>query len=89
MLSPKKSQSAELRARFARLGETSLIWYVQVLDSVPAVPTPHDSVTRQEADAALAQLQKQISDATQRTDALVNQVEDTRRTAEAAGHIAT
>ena len=37
----------------------------------------------------MAQLQKQISDATQRTEALVTRVEDTRRTAEAAGQIAT
>ena len=42
-----------------------------------------------EADAALAQLQKQISDATQCTESLVNAIVDTRKMAEAAGQIAT
>ena len=62
---------------------------MQVPNNVPEVPTPHDLVSRQEADAALAQLQKQISDATQRTYELVNAIADTRKAAEAAGQIAT
>ena len=37
----------------------------------------------------MAQLQKQISDATQCTEALVTRVEDTRRIAKAVGQIAT
>ena len=59
-LSPRRAQSAELRARFARLHQGRLFKYVQVpvSDSVPAinpaVPPAHDTVSRSEADAALA-----------------------------------
>ena len=62
---------------------------MQVPNSVPEVLVPRDTVSRKEADVALAQLQRQISDATQRTEDLVNVVADTRKTAEAAGQIAT
>ena len=88
-LSPRPSQSAELRARFARLGQARKVRYVPVPSNVPIPPVPKDTVMRGEADAALAQLQKQISVATQRTEALVTQVEDTRKTAMAAGQVAT
>ena len=88
-LSPKKTQSSELRTRFARLHQTRVAQYVQVPDNVPNVIVPHDSVSRREADAALAQLHRQISDATQRTEELLTKVEDTKKTAEAAGQIAT
>ena len=62
---------------------------MQIPDRVPDVLVPHDSISRSEADAALAQLHKQISDATQRTEELVNAVADTCKTAKAAGQIAT
>ena len=89
MLSPKRTQSSELRARFARLGQAKLLQYMPTPDDVPIAPVPRDTVTRGEADAALAQLQEQISVATLRADDLVHRVEDTRRTAMAAGQIAT
>ena len=57
-LSPKRSQAAALRARFARLGQVKLLEYAQVRDSVPGASVPKDTVTRGEADAALAQLQE-------------------------------
>ena len=57
-LSPKRSQAATLRARFARLGQVKLLEYAQVRDSVPGASVPKDTVTRGEADAALAQLQE-------------------------------
>ena len=88
-LSPKRTQSSELRMRFARLHQMRVSRFVQVPDRIPDAPVPHDSVSRREADAALAQLHKQISDATQRTEELLTAVEDTKKTAEAAGHIAT
>ena len=88
-LSPKRSQASVLRARFARLGQAKLLQYMQTPDDVPEASVPRDTVTRGEADAALAQLQEQISAAHQRTEELVTRVEDTRRTAEAAGHIAS
>ena len=88
-LSPKRAQSAELRAHFARLHQTRVVRNVQIPDSVPEVPVPRDTVSRREADATLAQLQKQISDATQRTEDLVTAAADTRKTAEVAGQIAT
>ena len=63
--------------------------FVRVPDRILDAPVPHDSVSHREADAALAQLHKQISDATQRTEALVTTIADTRKTAEAARQIAT
>ena len=89
MLSPRRTQSSELHARFARLSQLPLVRYIPVPDNVPSASVPKGTVTRQEADAALAQLQEQIGVATQRTEELVNRVEDTRRTAEAAGYIAS
>ena len=88
-LSPKRTQSSELRMRFARLHQMRVSRFVKVPDRIPDAPVPHDSVSRREADAALAQLHRQISDATQRTDELVNAVADTHKAAEAAGQIAT
>ena len=58
-----------------------MIRYIPVADNVPSAPVPRDSVTRKEADAVLAQLQVQIGAAAQRTEELVNRVEDTRKTA--------
>ena len=46
-------------------------------------------MSRGEADVALAQLQRQISDATQCTEELVTTVVDTRNTAMVVGQIAT
>ena len=66
-LSPKRTQSTELRARFARLHQGRLFRSihapanVQVPATNPAVPS-HDTISRSEADATLAQLQQQISD---------------------------
>ena len=57
-LSPRPSQASILRARFARLGQAKLIRYTQVPHNVPSASVPRDTVTRGEADAALAQLQK-------------------------------
>ena len=88
-LSPKRAQPAELRAHFAQLHQTRVVRNVQVSDNVPEVPVPRDTISHREADAALAQLQEQISDATQRTEDLVTAVADTRKTAEVAGQIAT
>ena len=62
---------------------------------LPALPPPplpvfepHDTVTREEADAALGELQRQISDATHRTDALVQAVVETHQKVQEAGRIA-
>ena len=57
-LSPKRSQASLLRARFSRLGQSKLLQYAQIPDNVPSASVPRDTVTRGEADAALAQLQE-------------------------------
>ena len=57
-LSPKRSQASALRARFARPGQTKLLQYTQIPDNVPSASIPKDTVTRGEADAALALLQE-------------------------------
>ena len=43
-LSPKRSQAAALRARFARLGQVKLLEYAQVHDSVPGASVPKDTL---------------------------------------------
>ena len=48
----------------------------------------HDTVTRAEADVALGKLQRQISDATQHTDVLLQAIAETHRKAQEAGRIA-
>ena len=55
---------------------------------LPPTNVPHDTVTRAEADMALGELQRQIGDATQRTDALVQAVNETHQKAQAVGQIA-
>ena len=53
------------------------------------MPVSRDTISHHKVDAALAQLQKQISDTTQHTEDLVTAVADTQKTTEAAGQIAT
>ena len=65
---------------------------MRYLQAPPAPPlsanVPHDTVTCAEADMALGELQWQIGDATQRTDALVQAVNETHQKAQATGQIA-
>ena len=89
-LSPK-SQTAELRARMARVRQMKLTQYLEPTPQLPPPPvltTPHDTVTRAEADVALGKLQQQIGDATQRTDVLLQAVAETHQKAQEAGRIA-
>ena len=87
-LSPK-SRTAELRARMARVQQMKL---TQCLPPAPQLPTPpvfasHDTVTRAEADAALGELQRQIGDAEQRTDVLLQAIAETHQKAQEARRI--
>ena len=89
-LSPR-SQTAELRARIARVRQMKLTQYLEPPPQLPAPPvitTPHGTVTRAEADAAMGVLQQQIGDATQRTDVLLQAVAETHQKAQEAGRIA-
>ena len=89
-LSPR-SQTAELRARIARVRQMKLTQYLEPPPQLPAPPvitTPRDTVTRAEADAAMGVLQQQIGDATQRTDVLLQAVAETHQKAQEAGRIA-
>ena len=54
----------------------------------PPVFAPCDTVTREEADVALAELQTQIGDTTQCTDVLLQAVDDAHQKAQEAGRIA-
>ena len=66
----------------------------QYLMPSPQLPTPsvitapRDTVTRAETDVALGELQRQIGDATQRTDVLLQAVVETHQKAEQARQIA-
>ena len=87
-LSPR-TRTADLRARMARVRQTRMTRYLQAPPPPPpSAIVPHDTVTRAEADMALGELQRQIGDANQRTDALVQAVSETRQKAQAAGQIA-
>ena len=82
-LSPK-SQTAELRARMARVRQMKLTQYLPSVPQMPPPPvlmTPRDTITRAEADAAMGVLQQQIGDATQRTDVLLQAVAETHQKA--------
>ena len=88
-LSPK-SRTAELRARMARVQQKKMTQYLLPLHQSPPPPVyaSHDTVTCAEADVALGELQRQIGDATQRTDVLLQAVAETHQKAEEAGRIA-
>ena len=89
-LSPR-SQTAELRARMARVRQMKLTSYLPPAPQLPPPPiftAPHDTITRAEADAAMGVLQQQIGDATQRTDVLLQAVAETHQKAQEAGRIA-
>ena len=87
-LSPR-SRTAELRARMAKVRQMKLTHYLPPPQPIlPPVVVPRDTVTREEADVALGELQKQIGDAAQRTDALVQAVMETHDKAQEAGRIA-
>ena len=89
-LSPK-SRTAELRARMARVQQKKMTQYLLPPPQSPPPPiiTPlGDTVTRAEADVALGELQRQIGDATQRTDVLLQAVAETHQKAQEAGRIA-
>ena len=53
----------------------------------PVITTPRDTVTRAEADVALGELQRQIGDAMQCTDVLLQVVAETHQKAQEAGRI--
>ena len=55
---------------------------------LPLVFEPRDTDTREEADAALGELQRQIGDATHRTDALGQAVVEIHQKGQEAGWIA-
>ena len=87
-LSPR-TRTADLRAQMARVRQTRMTRYLQAPPPPPpSVNILHDTVTRAEADMALGELQRQIGDATQRTDALVQAVNETHQKTQAAGQIA-
>ena len=89
-LSPK-SQTAELRARMARVRQMKLAQYLQPAPQLPLPPVftaPHDTVTCVEADVALGELQWQIGDATQRTNVLLQATVKTHQKVQEAGRIA-
>ena len=89
-LSPK-SQTAELRARMARVWQMKLTHYLPSAPPLPPPPiftAPHDTVTHTEADAAMGILQQQIGDATQCTDVLLQAIAETHQKAQEAGWIA-
>ena len=89
-LSPK-SQTAELRARMARVRQMKLTQYLEPAPQLPPPPvltTPHDTVTCVEADVALGKLQQQIGDATQCADVLLQAVAETHQKVQEAGRIA-
>ena len=88
-LSPK-SHTAELRARMARVQQKKMTQYLQPPPQSPPPPVyaSHDTVTRAEAEVALGELQRQIGDATQRTDVLLQAVAETQQKAQEAGRIA-
>ena len=76
-LSPR-TRTADLRARMARVRQTRMTRYLQAPPPPPpSMNVPHDTVTHAEADMALGELQRQIGDATQRTKALVQAVNET------------
>ena len=58
------------------------------LPTPPVITAPRDTLTRAEADVALGELQRQIGDATQRTDVLLQAVAETHQKAEQARRIA-
>ena len=89
-LSPR-SQTAELRARMARVRQMKLTSYLPPAPQLPPPPVftaPHDTITRAEADAAMGVLQQQIGEAIQRTDVLLQAVAETHQKAQEAGRIA-
>ena len=89
-LSPK-SQTAELRARMARVRQMKLTQYLPPAPPFlppPLFTAPHDTVTRAEADAAMGVLQQQIGDATQCTDVLLQTVGEIHQKSQGAGRIA-
>ena len=89
-LSPK-SRTAELCARMARVQQKKMTQYLLPHPQSPPPPVftpPHDTVTRAEADVALGELQRQIGDATQHTDVLLQAIAETHQKAQEAGRIA-
>ena len=54
----------------------------------PVITTPCDTVVRAEGDVALGELQRQIGDAMQRTDVLLQAIAETHQKAQEAGRIA-
>ena len=68
-----------------------LTQYLELPPQLPAPPvitTPHDIVTRAEADTAMGVLQQQIGDTAQRTNVLLQAVAETHQKAQEAGRIA-
>ena len=89
-LSPK-SCTAELQMRMARVRQKKMTQYLMPSPQLPNPPittAPRNTVTRAEADVALGEQQRQIGDATQRTDVLLQAVAETHQKAEQVGRIA-
>ena len=84
-----KSCTVEMRARMARVRQMKLTSYLPALPPPPLhVFEPRDTVMQEEADATLGELQRQIGDATHRTNALIQAVVQTHQKAQEAGRIA-
>ena len=88
-LSPK-SRTVELRVRMARVQQMKMMPYLPPASQLPPPPVfaSRDTVTRAEADVALGELQRQIGDATQCTDVLLQAVAETHQKAQEVGRIA-
>ena len=88
-LSPK-SCTVKLQARMARVQQMKMTQYLLPAPQLPPPPifASHNTVTRAEADVALGELQRQIGDATQRTNVLLQAVAETHQKAQEAGRIA-
>ena len=75
----------------ARVQQKKMMQYLMPspqLPTPPVIAAPRDTITRAKADVALGELQRQIGDATQRTDVLLQAVAETHQKAEQAGRIA-
>ena len=87
-LSPK-SHTAELQARMARVQQMKMMHYLLAPQPLPPlIFVPRDTVTQEEADVALGELQRQIGDTTQCNDALVQAIVETHQKAQEARRIA-